>query len=213
MHLSDFGCHAAAAAWPVWVIVCQPSTTSLQKEMNTTQMLLHPAGTLPPSYANLSAAASTALVLSYNQLQGGIPDAWASRNSTAFPNASSWVELDVANNSRMCGVLPVWFHERFTKSSPAVAARMVQGKLTKVSSAHSWASSGCMFPHANSISFSSRALTAKPCIQASHHLGWHCLLHNKAPSWEVTLFRLLHSSQASAADALFLLLIMLVLHL
>jgi hypothetical protein len=69
----------------------------------------------------------TALVLSYNQLQGGIPDAWAARNSSALPYMTSWAELDVANNSRMCGVLPMWFHERFTKNSPVVAARLVQG--------------------------------------------------------------------------------------
>ncbi|WIA22988.1 hypothetical protein OEZ86_009906 [Tetradesmus obliquus] len=91
-------------------------------------------GTLPASYANLSAAVPTALVLSYNQLQGGIPDAWAARNSSGLSynnvtskNMTSLAELDVANNSRMCGVLPSWFHERFTRSSLAAAARMVQG--------------------------------------------------------------------------------------
>lgn len=83
----------------------------------------NPAGTLPPSYAALSNLAPTALLLCNNNLTGGIPAEWATRNS------SMWREVRVANNSRMCGQVPLWFYTRFGVDGPAVPLALLNGRL------------------------------------------------------------------------------------
>jgi hypothetical protein len=83
-----------------------------------------PAGTLPASYANLYSVGQvgpTALLLANNNLTGGIPVEWGTRN------LSMWSEMMFANNSRMCGQVPSWIYTRFGADGPAAPTAMLTG--------------------------------------------------------------------------------------
>jgi hypothetical protein len=95
-----------------------------------------PAGSLPASWANLSSAVPTALVLANNQLTGGIPDAYGGRISLVS-NMTSWAELDLSNNMHMCGPVQSWFYSNVTKGMPSAAVVSLQGNsIGKISKLH-----------------------------------------------------------------------------
>jgi hypothetical protein len=83
-------------------------------------------GTLPPSFSGLSSLTPTALILSNDNLTGGIPPEWGQRN------ASLWAGLHVTNNSRMCGLVPAWFYNSFGADGPPVLTAMLNGECVRV---------------------------------------------------------------------------------
>lgn len=80
------------------------------------------AGTLPVAYANLSSMLPMAMLLSSNNLTGGIPFEWGQRDSTL------WTDVSVASNNRMCGQVPAWFYTRFGADGPAVPLARLNGR-------------------------------------------------------------------------------------
>ncbi len=78
-------------------------------------------GTLPSSWSGLSVLATTALNLSNNRLEGGIPDSWQAR--TVSPDVTSglgsgWSLLDFSGNQYLCGApVPGWFFSRMVALS------------------------------------------------------------------------------------------------
>jgi len=101
-----------------------------------TLTFIMPAGSLPASWANLSSAVPTALVLAKNQLTGGIPDAYGSRISLVS-NMASWAELDLSDNMHMCGPVESWFYSNVTKGVPSAAVASLQGNsIGKISKLH-----------------------------------------------------------------------------
>jgi hypothetical protein len=83
-----------------------------------------PAGTLPAAYAGLSSLAATALLLSGNNLTGGIPFEWGQRG------LGMWNDLRLTNNSRMCGQVPEWFYTQFGAATPSSPVAMLNGECT-----------------------------------------------------------------------------------
>lgn len=88
------------------------------------------AGSLPTSWSNLSAVTPTTLLLAGNQLTGGIPAEWGNRtspNTGVVPGGLLWAQLDVANNSRMCGPVPAWFYGAIALGNATLARQLLQG--------------------------------------------------------------------------------------
>lgn len=84
-------------------------------------------GQLPVSFASLSGVTPTTLVLSNNNLFGGIPEAWGNRNSPYY-GFQVWAGVGIANNSQMCGQVPFWYFSNFATTGLASATALVQGK-------------------------------------------------------------------------------------
>lgn len=61
----------------------------------------------------MPAGSGTNLLLSNNTLLGPIPAAWSTR-------ASSWLNLNVAGNPTICGLLPTWYTTQFTTYLPLI---------------------------------------------------------------------------------------------
>lgn len=80
------------------------------------------AGTLPVSYAGLSSLAYTALLLSGNNLTGGIPSEWGQRGP------GLWSDLRLTNNSQLCGQVPEWFYSRFGADGPLLPTALLNGE-------------------------------------------------------------------------------------
>lgn len=64
------------------------------------------------------------LVMSQNNLTGGIPVEWGNRS------LSLWGDLRLADNELMCGQVPTWFYQRFGGDGPAQPVAMLNGEAT-----------------------------------------------------------------------------------
>lgn len=133
--LNTTGNALTGALWPV-SMHCRHHHTPCTQLMCPVPLLacMH-AGSLPASWANLSALAPTVLLLAGNQLTGGIPAEWGNRTTPGagtVPGILLWSQLDVASNSRMCGLVPAWFYSGIALGNASLARELLQGACMDV---------------------------------------------------------------------------------